>query len=324
VQNAEVDLLIAVLSVIIGVPVTFCLKDFLVKRSNYKKFKEKLEKIAGVKAEILYPGATLGIGTGARTFRIMEISKQGLVLQDKMNTIFVPIEKVLQTDILLPAEDFETLRRERMKKDAREAIDAVFPPMMDKIKEFLVTELLDDATELSAVVGLRVTSQLKQAGVDTSAIVPTPSLRKIMEELEKREERVLPAKAEQASSTLEQIDTIMEEAPKKITRSKTVKLLQLTQDCYPAMVSASQAALLSIGVKLPPHEDTYVLVKKYLVDTGQLEPEYAQWLKEITEIHGKIESEEISEVQGAVVDEWIEKSEKYVQRMKSLISERKS
>jgi len=305
------EILEAVVSTIIGIPVTFYFIDFLTKRSNYRKFKDKLEKIAGVNAPILFPlSPPVASGLGPRTFKITEISSQGLVLEDNMNKVFVPMEKVLQTEILLPLADYELLRKERMKKDFTDMMDAMFPPMIDKIKELFVTELMDDKTKLSAVVGLRVTSQLRQAGVDTSKIQPTASFRELMEEFEKTETKP----ALEATP-----NALIEDTAKRVERCKTVRLLQISQDCYPAMLNASRAVLTSMGFKSPP-EKTYVLVKEQLVDKGLLEPQYAEWLKQLEDMSRKIENDELSEVTAVLVDEWIQKTEKYVQRMQSLLS----
>jgi len=189
VDAAETGLLVAVLSVVVGTPITFYLKDYLVARRNYRNFKDKLEKIAGVNAEVLYPVAGGMPGSLTRTFKIIDINRQGLVLQDKLSTIFVPSKKVLQTEMILPAENYETLRRAQMERDFNEVINAMFPPLIDKIKEVFVTELLSGDTDLSAVVGVKVTSVLKDAGVDTSKILEKkPTIRRLLEELEEAEE----------------------------------------------------------------------------------------------------------------------------------------
>lgn len=187
----ETSLILAVASVVIGTPIAFFLKDYLVGWMNFRKFRDKLERIAGVNAEILYP--TVGGQPFAgitRTFKIVEKTKQGLMLKDSMNTIFVPIEKILNTEIVLPAENYDAARRERMRKDAAEAIEALFPTLMDKIKEVFVTELLSPDSDLTAVVGVRVVSELKEAGVDTSKLLEKkPTLRRLFEELESAEHK---------------------------------------------------------------------------------------------------------------------------------------
>jgi uncharacterized protein (UPF0332 family) len=61
-------------------------------------------------------------------------------------------------------------------------------------------------------------------------------------------------------------------------------------------------------------------VKKFLVEPGILEPEYAEWLKEIIEIRKKIEHKELTDVSGVFVDEWINKAEKFVEKMFSLLN----
>jgi predicted nucleotidyltransferase/uncharacterized protein (UPF0332 family) len=121
-------------------------------------------------------------------------------------------------------------------------------------------------------------------------------------------------------ATREAIESYMEGAPKKLMRAKTVKLLMLAEDCYYAMLNTAQAVLMFMGLAPPVPSKAYDDVKKFLVEPGILEPEYAEWLKEIIEIRKKIEHKELMDVEGKFVDEWIDKAEKFVNKMFSLLN----
>jgi len=155
-------------------------------------------------------------------------------------------------------------------------------------------------------------------------------------------------------STREAIESYMEGAPKKLVRAKTVKLLMLAEDCYYAMLNSVQAVLMFMGLPPPVPNRAYEEVKKNLVDTGILprdfckthgviedkkiiidknnnlplcpmcssilESEYAEMLKDIIEIRKKIEHKEINDVKGQFVDEWIDKSEKFIDKMFALLN----
>jgi predicted nucleotidyltransferase/uncharacterized protein (UPF0332 family) len=121
-------------------------------------------------------------------------------------------------------------------------------------------------------------------------------------------------------ATREAIESYMEGAPKKLMRAKTVKLLMLAEDCYYAMLNTAQAVLMFMGLAPPVPNKAYDDVKKFLVDPGILEPEYAEWLKEIIEIRKKIEHKELMDVTGAFVDDWIAKAEKFVDKMFGLLN----
>jgi predicted nucleotidyltransferase/uncharacterized protein (UPF0332 family) len=121
-------------------------------------------------------------------------------------------------------------------------------------------------------------------------------------------------------ATREAIESYMEGAPKKLMRAKTVKLLMLAEDCYYAMLNTAQAVLMFMGLSPPVPSKAYEEVKKYLVDPGIIEPEYAEWLREIVEIRKKIEHKELTEVSGAFVDEWIERAEKFVEKMFNVLN----
>lgn len=120
-------------------------------------------------------------------------------------------------------------------------------------------------------------------------------------------------------STREAIESYMEGAPKKLMRAKTVKLLMLAEDCYYAMLNTTQAVLMFMGLAPPVPNKAYDDVKKFLVEPGILEQEYADWLKEIIEIRKKIEHKEMMDAEGALVDEWIDRAEKYVEKMFGLL-----
>jgi len=121
-------------------------------------------------------------------------------------------------------------------------------------------------------------------------------------------------------ATREAIESYMEGAPKKLMRAKTVKLLMLAEDCYYAMLNTAQAVLMFMGLEPPVPNKAYDEVKKYLVDPGILEQQYADWLKDIIEVRKKIEHKELMDVTGAFVDEWIDKADKFIEKMFQLLS----
>ena len=121
-------------------------------------------------------------------------------------------------------------------------------------------------------------------------------------------------------TTREAIENYIEEVPKKINRAKTLKLLILAEDCYYAMLNSAQSILMFMVLEPPVPSKIYDEVKKYFVEPGILESEYAEWLKEIVEIRKKIEHKEILEVKGEFVDLWIERAEKFVNKMFYLLN----
>ncbi|OIP32449.1 MAG: hypothetical protein AUK23_04325 [Deltaproteobacteria bacterium CG2_30_43_15] len=120
--------------------------------------------------------------------------------------------------------------------------------------------------------------------------------------------------------TREAIEAYMDGAPKKLMRAKTVKLLMLAEDCFYAMLNSAQAVLMFLGVEPPVPNKAYDAVKKYLVEPGLLEEEYAEQLREIIEIRKKIEHKEMMDAAGQFVDDWIDKSDKFIDKMYDLLT----
>ena len=128
-------------------------------------------------------------------------------------------------------------------------------------------------------------------------------------------------KSGKISRTREAIEKYMEEAQKKLTRARTVKLLIVGEDCYYAILNTAQAILMSMGIEPPIPSKSYGEVKKHLVESGLLEPEYAEWLKEIVEIRKQIEHKNLIDIAGVFVDEWIVRAEKFGKRMQQLLND---
>jgi len=148
---------VGVSTAIITTGITFYLKDYLMERAKFNKFKKKLEQIAGKEARVIIPN--IGI------VKIIDINQQGITVKHELCKTFIPMEKVLLTDISLPVENYEVIRKEFMRKSVEESLDVVFPPLLDKLKEVFVSEFLKTDSELSAIIALKVRGELKEEGI---------------------------------------------------------------------------------------------------------------------------------------------------------------
>lgn len=172
---------IGVFTTVITTGVTFYLKDYLQERAKYKKFKEKLEQIAGKNAKIMIPS----VGE----VKILEINKQGITVESQLCKTFIPIDKLFQTEISLLVENYEKLAKELMVKNAKESFDLIFPLIMDAIKEMVVKEFLDNDSQVNAVVAFQVKTQLKEQGYTVSDKLgeKTPTFKQIADHLDKKD-----------------------------------------------------------------------------------------------------------------------------------------
>ncbi|RLI89803.1 MAG: hypothetical protein DRO65_03795 [Candidatus Altiarchaeales archaeon] len=120
-------------------------------------------------------------------------------------------------------------------------------------------------------------------------------------------------------ATLEAFELLMASAPQKLSRAKKVKLYQVIEDCYYAMLNSSQAVLMYLGKPVPDPKNAPNAVKEYLVDTGLLDEKYYRMLQDVIAIRKKVEHGEIKEITGAEVDEWIKKAEEYFEQMDKIL-----
>jgi len=173
---------VGVTSTVIATGITFYVKDYLSERAKFGKFKAKLEQIAGKNAEVLIPSIGL--------VKVLDINKQGIVVESQLCKTFIPMDKVMQTEISLPVQNFNEISKQIALKNMKESLDLLFPPLMDKLKEVMVAEFLDNKSELNAVVALQVKTQLQDRPMDR-----TPTFKEIIDHADKK------GKAEKSNSS---------------------------------------------------------------------------------------------------------------------------
>ncbi|ADD07943.1 nucleotidyltransferase domain-containing protein [Candidatus Aciduliprofundum boonei] len=119
--------------------------------------------------------------------------------------------------------------------------------------------------------------------------------------------------------TKEAVDMQMKRAMEKIERAEVVKIMQIAEDCYYAIIDSAQALFMALGEDAPQPKKLYGEMMKNLVAPGILESQYAEWVKEIVELRDKIKRREIKEIKGEDVDLWIDRAKKIVGKMEELI-----
>ncbi len=119
-------------------------------------------------------------------------------------------------------------------------------------------------------------------------------------------------------ASLESVELLMASAPKKLERAKTVKLYQVSEDCYYAMLNSSQAILMYLGKHVPDPKNTPRAVKEYLVDTKLLSEKYYNTLEKVIKFRKDVEHKKIKNVSGAEVDEWLKKAENYIKQIQKI------
>jgi hypothetical protein len=173
---------VAVVGSSFGVAIAFYVKDYLEGRAAYRRLRARLERIAGKNATVVYesPQSTQ-IAPKATLYRIQEFDADGVVLKNDLHTIFVPIQAVLDEDIILPCDNYEDEIRKREREEMNRFMDLLLPEMMKRIfqtmKQELTKEFGSQGTELNAVIGIQVTKALQESGLEVRKL-PAPSEKK--------------------------------------------------------------------------------------------------------------------------------------------------
>ena len=151
-----------VVALVIAATISLYVKDWCERRWEYKKLKEKVETIAGIGARVIHDG---------RMYKIESIESEGLTLKGEIATVFIPIVNVLESEIILPVDNYEEAKIELAKKEMKEMSevlipmlrDEMMPALMDSVKEYIVGKL-EPGEELDAILGVRVRKALEESG----------------------------------------------------------------------------------------------------------------------------------------------------------------
>lgn len=151
------------MTTVVSVAITFYLKDFLQKKSEYKKLKVKLETVAGKNAYIVYTGA--GSSVGSNLYKITDIDEGGVTLKNSLQTIFIPPQLLLHSAMIVPHDDYEELKKAHQAQEIERVAESMFQPLFDKMKEEIEADLSEGDGELSSRIEVRVVQILEAKGV---------------------------------------------------------------------------------------------------------------------------------------------------------------
>jgi hypothetical protein len=176
------DAVLAFTTIVVGaisVGVSFYVKDYLQKRSDYFNMKKKLDRIAGKNATVIYETSS---GTGGmpgfaqQLYKIVEIDEQGVTLKNELQTVFVPTAKLLRSDMILPADDYETAKLAKMAKDTKDMMHAMVPAMVNEMFPELIVmfkeQMSDDKSEVSGVIAVKMQKVLEDEGYEIKKRTP--------------------------------------------------------------------------------------------------------------------------------------------------------
>ncbi len=120
-----------------------------------------------------------------------------------------------------------------------------------------------------------------------------------------------PLTKEAAMRRLEPADSYLERAKSMISRIILV-------DIYHAILDSTQGLLMYLGVEPPAPKNTPEVAKKYLLKSKLLNEEDIRTLEDIIKFYKGFEHGESKKAKGKDLDEWIERAEKYVKKIKEI------
>ncbi len=117
----------------------------------------------------------------------------------------------------------------------------------------------------------------------------------------------------------EAVEKYIDRAPKRIKRVENAKMYMVAEDCYYAMLESLQAVLMFLGKTPPRPSDAADSMRKTLVEMNLVKPEYADWLDGVINRRKDVEHKHLKNIPGSELDQWIEKSKKFVKEMQKTL-----
>ncbi len=121
--------------------------------------------------------------------------------------------------------------------------------------------------------------------------------------------------------TKEAMRNLIQQATFKLLRIEREYMFKLVMDLYSAVNDAGQAPLMLIGVAPPSPREIPKKLQIHFVRKRKLEPEYVRYYKNVLKTAKAIEHGKIKNLELEKVDELIEDSTKFINRMIKLFEE---
>ena len=121
-------------------------------------------------------------------------------------------------------------------------------------------------------------------------------------------------------STPEAIYSLLERAPRHITRSR-ISELNAIEGLFWCMVDSAQAALIAVNVSPSSPEHIAGDLKVNFVNSGKLKMRYVVWYRDLLILHKKITHGKTTDIKGSEIDYWQERTEEFLKTMVRLIND---
>lgn len=119
-------------------------------------------------------------------------------------------------------------------------------------------------------------------------------------------------------STPEAIYTCLQRAPLHLINSRRAEISAI-EGIYWAMVDSSQALLIAAGLTPPSPEHIPMMLKEHFVAKKLLDEKYIFWYADVFRLYKGIMHGEITDIKGQNIDDWQDKTEKFISVMADTI-----
>ncbi len=120
-----------------------------------------------------------------------------------------------------------------------------------------------------------------------------------------------PLTKEAAMKRIEPVDEYLE-------RAKSMKAKIIAVDVYHSILDSTQGLLMLLGVEPPAPKLTAKVARDVLLKRGLFEEEDIKTIEDIVKFYKGLEHGEVREVSGEELDKWIERAERFVEKVKTI------
>jgi predicted nucleotidyltransferase/uncharacterized protein (UPF0332 family) len=110
----------------------------------------------------------------------------------------------------------------------------------------------------------------------------------------------------------------LQRAPTHLARSRVAEMSAI-EGVYWAMVDSAHAALITAKVSPPSPEHIPGQLRMNFVEKKMLKMKYVAWLRDLMELHKKINHGEISDLKGVEIDAWQDRASEFIGEMAEII-----
>lgn len=175
-----IKILLMIISFILTSTIGLYINYIFHKKKKEKEFFKKINNIVGLGGKVLY-----SVNMKLNVFEVQEINRNGMIVKNTNKSIFIPIKKLMDSEIIIPESNYEETYKQKFEEEqvrqneleefkqkriaeitANVNKQMITNHLLPEIKNLIIQSIEENEGELSDKLENKMVEILRRSGYD--------------------------------------------------------------------------------------------------------------------------------------------------------------